>query len=388
MRLLFVSEFLPRWNSGAEGSLLSIGEALEKRGHKVRYLWKDPAPGVLPHHRLYDLFELPARQLDRVDKTLQSADYDVVILSQPYSYLVYEKLARRYPGTLFLNRTHGWEDRMGESWRQLGWRNPSPIERPLVDLSARLMRSACERTARACQGIITASELCARYIKSHYRADGTQVSVIPYGVEPHLFRPRNDISQQTQRLLFVGQYLPRKGSHVLENTLPAVAARYPKASVTFVVPESCAQEVERIYRCSFGARLSILPWTTREKLAEIYSRHDLLLFPSYFEGFGKVFLEAMAAGLCVVGFREGGLPDVAQHSREALMCETGDSHAFRILTECALSDSLWVREIGGRAREAALRYTWERHAIETERFCDSLRFGQVKAPVSHLIGAA
>ena len=386
MRFLFVSEFLPKWNSGAEGSLLSIGDALEKRGHRVDYLWKDLKPALLPHARVYELFELPRRQLNRVRKALQTNHYDVVILSQPYAYLVYEKLARLYPATLFLNRTHGWEDRMAESWRQLAWRNPSGIQRPLVDLSARFMHRACERTARSCHGLIAASELCARYIGNHYLTGSKSIGVIPYGIEPNLLRPQTN--ESSKRLLFVGQYLPRKGSKVLEMALPTIAARYPMTTVTFVVPEAHIADVESAFRPSFRERLDIVPWTTREKLAGIYSRHDILLFPSFFEGFGKVFLEAMAAGLCVIGFREGGLPDVAQHSRDALLCETGDRHAFRIVTECALSDSSWVREIGARARETARRYTWERNAMETENFCDSLKFGLVKAPGGQLIGAA
>jgi glycosyltransferase involved in cell wall biosynthesis len=118
---------------------------------------------------------------------------------------------------------------------------------------------------------------------------------------------------------------------------------------------------------------------SRERLSEVYGSHDILLFPSFFEGFGKVFLEAMAAGLCVVGFREGGLSHAAPDSREALLCETGDRHAFRMLTEFALANPARTKLIGERAREAAQRFTWERHAIETEQFCRQLKFGEIPA---------
>jgi glycosyltransferase involved in cell wall biosynthesis len=215
------------------------------------------------------------------------------------------------------------------------------------------------------------------------------VTVIPYGIEQQLFRyAPDDSTSRCRRLLFAGQFLPRKGSSVLKEMLPVTAARYPDASVTFVVPDVQMASVEAAFRGVFGARLSVLPWTTREKLGEIYRRHDILLFPSFFEGFGKVFLEAMAAGLCVVGFREGGLPDIATHSRDALLCETGDRHAFRILTECALADPAWTRQIGNRAREVARHYTWERHAIETENFCNRLRRSATDVPAGHLIDVA
>jgi hypothetical protein len=234
MRLLFVSDFHPKWNSGAEGSLLTIGEALERRGNKVDYLWKDTRHGFISHPRLYDLFELPRRQLQRVSAALQRSSYEVVILSQPYSYLVYEQLADVYPHTLFLNRTHGWEDRMSESWRRLGWRDTGLLQRYLSDVSTTYTSKVCERTVRACHGIIAGSNLCATYIKNRYQPNQTPVTVIPYGVEPHLLRVERQ--EGSQRLLFVGQYLPRKGSRVLEQLLPWVAARYPNASLTLVVP--------------------------------------------------------------------------------------------------------------------------------------------------------
>jgi glycosyltransferase involved in cell wall biosynthesis len=380
MRFLFVSEFLPNWNSGAEGSLLSIGDALEKRGHSVSYLWKEPRAGLIPHPRLHDLFELPRRQLERVEAALRKSSFDVVILSQPYSYLVFEKLAPRYPQTLFLNRTHGWEDRMSESWRRLGWREPGSLRKHLADLSATYISKACERTVRACHGVIAASEPCATYIKNHYLPHQTPVSVIPYGVESHLFRQRSHSG--SRRMLFVGQYLPRKGSKVLERVLAPLAESYPAASMTFVVPAEQTGEVESLFRGAFGRRLVILPWMSREKLAAVYAQHDILLFPSFFEGFGKVFLEGMAAGLCVVGFREGGLPGTATHLRDALLCETGDHHAFRIWTERALASPNLIRELGDRARDVAQRYTWDRHAIEMESLCRRLKFGEAKAALA------
>jgi len=376
MRILFVSEFLPSWNSGAEGSLLSIGNALDGRGHKVTYLWKDTQPGYLPHPRLHDLFEIPARQLERVSAELSKSPQDVVIISQPYSYLVYERLKAAFPRTLFLNRTHGWEDRMSDSWRRLAWRNPGYFQRHLSDLSSTFMSKACERTVKSCHGIITASALCATYIQNHYLPHKTPVSVIPYGVESPLFQQRGD--KGSTRLLFVGQYLPRKGSGVLEQILPVTAHQHPGATVTFVVPEHQSSQVETFYRPHFGNRLTILPWMSREKLAAIYAGHDILLFPSFFEGFGKVFLEAMAAGLCVVGFSEGGLPAAAVHPRDALICETGDRHAFRMLLDLALASPALVREIGTRARDTAHRYSWDRHAAATEAFCHSLMFTEVK----------
>ena len=46
-------------------------------------------------------------------------------------------------------------------------------------------------------------------------------------------------------------------------------------------------------------------------LAGVYRRADVLLFPSFYEGFGWPPLEAMSAGLPVVSSRSGSLPEVS-----------------------------------------------------------------------------
>jgi glycosyltransferase involved in cell wall biosynthesis len=383
MRFLFVSEFVPKWNSGAEGSLLSIGDALERRGHRVDYLWKDTKPGLLPHPRLYDLIELPQRQLKRVTDALRKARYDVVILSQPYSYLVFERLPAEFPNTLFLNRTHGWEERGTESWQQLHWRQPSILKQPFQRASSALLQRACERSARGCQGLIASSDLCAQFVVRRYAIDQKRVAVIPYGVEEHVRSEKAArIPEAPAQILFAGQYLPRKGSTVLEQQLPRVAEKFPDVRMTFVVPADSVEDVKSIYTPIFAGRLSVKPWMTRSQLAQVYAQHDVLLFPSLFEGFGKVFLEAMAAGMCVVGFREGGLPDVTTHGRDALSCETGDNETFRQLLEWSLLHRKFSCDIGLRARETARGYTWERHAIETEAFCHKLAFGEIRTAVA------
>ena len=90
-------------------------------------------------------------------------------------------------------------------------------------------------------------------------------------------------------------------------------------------------------------------------------------------GFGKTWLEAMAVGLCVIGFDEGGLPDVARHEREALLAPTGHASAFQDLLQRAVADPALVRRIGRAARTRASKHTWERHAEATVDFVDQTR---------------
>lgn len=383
MRFLFISEFLPRWNSGAEGTLLAAGDALERRGNRVDYIWKDPNHGYLLHPRFYEYFTLPDLQMKRVDRALSRTKYDVVIVSQPYGYPIFEKLVRKYPDVVFLNRTHGWEERLAAACLKFQLRSANSLTKPLRDLSETLMARACRRTARACSGFIASSHLCADYVRARHSLHPDAVAVIPYGADQSIARSpvRAEVPRST-RLLYVGQYLPRKGSRVMEAVLPGIAHLNPRTEMTFVVPEDSVESIRAFYTPHFGHRVTVRPWVSREVLSGIYQENDVLLFPSLFEGFGKVFLEGMASGLCVAGYREGGLPDIATNGRDALICELGDTAAFGGMLQQALNDPKRTREIGLRARDSAKHFTWDRHARETEDFCLSLKYGPARAAIA------
>lgn len=55
-----------------------------------------------------------------------------------------------------------------------------------------------------------------------------------------------------------------------------------------------------------------------------FAAADLLIHPSYTEGLGSVILEAMVAGLPVIGSNAGGIPDIIEHDVSGLLCEAGD----------------------------------------------------------------
>lgn len=59
-------------------------------------------------------------------------------------------------------------------------------------------------------------------------------------------------------------------------------------------------------------------------MGSMFAAADLLIHPSYTEGLGSVILEAMAAGLPVIGTNAGGIPDIIDHGISGLLCEAGN----------------------------------------------------------------
>ena len=82
-----------------------------------------------------------------------------------------------------------------------------------------------------------------------------------------------------------------------------------------------------------------------------FASANLLIHPSYSEGLGSVILEAMAAGLPVIGSRAGGIPDIIDDEQSGLLVQAGDAEALaKAIKRIAESESLRKQLLVG-ARE-------------------------------------
>ncbi len=171
-------------------------------------------------------------------------------------------------------------------------------------------------------------------------------------------------------MLFAGNWVPLKGSRILEQVLPGVALRHPETRLTIITEAHAHRRLRSVLEPYFGERLIVLPWLSHDQLNMAYASHDILLFPSLFEGFGKVWLEGMRAGMCVVGFDAGGLPDIARDGHEALLVNRGDVYGLLGRLGRALTDPSLALRIGIAGAARVADYTWRRAAEATSAFCD------------------
>jgi N-acetyl-alpha-D-glucosaminyl L-malate synthase BshA len=107
---------------------------------------------------------------------------------------------------------------------------------------------------------------------------------------------------------------------------------------------------------------------TRQAIEEIMGMADVLLLPSELESFGLSALEAMAAGVPVVGSDAGGLPEVVRHTETGFLLPVGDVEGMAARTLEILKDEERRREMGqaGRRRAESL-FAAERVVSQYER---------------------
>ena len=187
LKFSFVADFSPEWNAGAAGSILAIGAELEGIGHSVRHCWKERTLTSGINFNVGQFLELPRIQLRQVKEEMLGTRPDVVVISQPFAYGVFESLAKKYPETLFLNLTHGWEHRNDIANRTFGWGDDFSGIGGLKRRIAMAARArACRRTALALDGLLAPCSAEGRFVDRTYGAPAERILLFSYGLEEDL----------------------------------------------------------------------------------------------------------------------------------------------------------------------------------------------------------
>jgi glycosyltransferase involved in cell wall biosynthesis len=193
-----------------------------------------------------------------------------------------------------------------------------------------------------------------------------RVIAIPLAVSSS-FRPLvcvDDAKRGDPSILHVGHNDFYKNVESILRALPLVQRRLERP-VRFrkVGGRFTAAQEQLISSLGIGSSIDRLGMLTEAELLSAYTDSDVLLMPSFHEGFGLPALEAMASGVPVVASNRGSLPEVVGDA--ALLVNPEDLEGItdavvRLLTEPLLRDEMTARGID-RARQ----FTWDRTARAT-----------------------
>jgi alpha-maltose-1-phosphate synthase len=196
----------------------------------------------------------------------------------------------------------------------------SPTIELLLDSAEKHERKDAETAAA--DHIIVPSDFVRDTLREHPGFAAT-IDILPYGapapkLSSSVLRPR----LPKLRLLYVGHLSQRKGISYLFDAMHRLGSA---ATLTLVGPKSgddCpALEGELKRHTWFGS----MP---HERVLEVMAEHDVLVFPSLFEGFGLVILEAMAQGVPVITTTNTGGPHVIEEGVDGFVVPIRDSDAI------------------------------------------------------------
>jgi glycosyltransferase involved in cell wall biosynthesis len=183
--------------------------------------------------------------------------------------------------------------------------------------------------ARRADLVITISRYCAQSLEDLYGV--SNAVVVPELIDLNSWRERfraNPAAPDPRKftVLSVCRFYPRKRLNVLLNAVAMIRGRIPPLEVRIV-----GDGPERVRLRQIAAELGIerfITWVgdvNINALAAEYNRADVFCLPSVQEGFGIVFLEAMAAGKPIVAAHAAAVPEVVRHG---VLTEPGNPEAL------------------------------------------------------------
>jgi glycosyltransferase involved in cell wall biosynthesis len=178
--------------------------------------------------------------------------------------------------------------------------------------------------------------------------------VIDVGVGPNTPLPAEDRAPVWHggRIVFVGVDWERKGGSVLLQAFERLQATHPGARLEIV---GCSPPGAERPGVTLHGRLG------EGAVAALLADCDVFCLPTTAEPFGVAFVEAMHAGLPLVGTNLGAVPDMVRDGETGRLVPVGDVRALHDALADLLDDPERAQAMGGRSRALARsRYAWPR----------------------------
>jgi glycosyltransferase involved in cell wall biosynthesis len=214
--------------------------------------------------------------------------------------------------------------------------------------------------------IITGSDASARSVVEAFGFPPEHIRAIHDGVETDVFRPIEGIARKQNSILFVGNSEDRnKGIIYLLKALRRLRGEVP-FHLTVVHPPASKGAPRLVQQLGLHGRVTFLEQLTRDELVFQYNRHQLLVSPSLYEGFGLPAAEALACGTPVVSTTAGALSEIVEHGVSGLNVPPGQVEPLAAAIRTLLEDPQRCREMGENgARRIRERFNWRSTAEET-----------------------
>lgn len=222
--------------------------------------------------------------------------------------------------------------------------------------------------------VIACSEYMAGEISGYFHCPRDKIDVIPNGVDTARFdllegkdltHFRNMYALPFEDIVFsVGRVVYEKGLQQLMHALPLVLAQQPSAKVIIAGKGPELESLRSLaWSLGVGEKVLLTGFISDKDRDRLFKTADCAVFPSLYEPFGIVALEAMAAKCPVVVSEVGGLQEVVQHAETGITVYPDDPGSLAWGIVHTLQHPKWsAARVENAYRVVREEFNWERIA--------------------------
>lgn len=210
----------------------------------------------------------------------------------------------------------------------------------------------CRDVYRTAARVICISEQVARRVREGL-SDPANISVVYNGVDSSLFSPGD--APLVNVILSVGNLIPIKGHELLLRSVAAITPARPQVECRIIGDGSERGRLQQLAReLRIEDRVHFLGRRPRAEVAAAMKECALFALPSWYEGLGNVYLEAMSAERPAIACRGQGIEEVIRHGENGWLIEPKNLTDLTTALHALLSDQLLREKLGRNGRQTVL----------------------------------
>ncbi len=255
-----------------------------------------------------------------------------------------------------------------------GW-----LQSPKVRWLSRLLLGAGIRRARR---VVVNSEFTRERRTARWGLPKQRIAVASLGLHAEFAREVDEATRSRVRaalqlparfLLCVGTRGPRKNLPGMLRAWSILRTRRRDAPALVVVGKPGARQrglLRALRRLDPTRQVRFLDFVSQADLPAVYALADMLVYPSFYEGFGLPLLEAMAMGVPIVTSGVSALPEVAGDA--ALYADPHSPEKIASRIAAILDDPALAQRLRAAGRARVTRFTWQSFAEQMRAVIEGL----------------
>lgn len=363
MKVLFFHRWTGVHFGGTESHVVNLMERLSSRGHSVSLLTRigERVETFDPKVKIYSISKNPFESDHSYETPVLLYFNTLLFMAKSFLFLSYLRIFRRQ---LFdvISVHFVTEAMVARLFRLL-------FKTPYVFIQEGYTFLEANEAKKASASVAISENMVQKISEVH----GYRPFFLPVGIDLKLFNSEIDGRNERSKyldgfeklIITVGRIEPRKDYPTLVAAARLVKQRNYRYRFLIVGDGIDREKIfQQIKAEGLTHEVLLLGAVSEELKAKLYRAGDLFVLPTLYEGFGIVFVEAMACGLPTVSTNVGAVPEVV--GKAGLLVEPKNSKALAQAVIKVFHDLNLYQGLKFNASKIAPKYDWDRLIVEYE----------------------